>query len=231
AGLIDGGGCLLLSKKVYGSLEITMGLQDEHALNIIKQKLGGSIKLRSGVKALRYRLHNTQGMIELIKRINGLIRHSIRRKQLQILCNHYNISFIEPILLDINNSWFAGFFDADGCIYLKKNVPKAGSNVNLQLSISVTNKYLEDVQAFKTIFNGNIYYDKSQNGYYKWVISDKQDILNLMEYFKKHTIHSNKKQRFHLVPLYYELKSIKAHQSYIDSNQYKAWLSFVNKWG
>ena len=44
----------------YPSCEITMALQDEHALAIIKQKLGGSLKLRSGVKAVRYRLHNEE---------------------------------------------------------------------------------------------------------------------------------------------------------------------------
>jgi hypothetical protein len=30
-----------------------MGLQDEYALRFIQNKLGGSIKLRSGAKALR----------------------------------------------------------------------------------------------------------------------------------------------------------------------------------
>lgn len=89
AGLIDGDGSLLVSKSGYGSCEITMSLQDEHALAIIKQKLGGSIKLRSGVKVLRYRLHNNKGMIDLITRINGNIRHSSRLKQLEIVCLCY----------------------------------------------------------------------------------------------------------------------------------------------
>ena len=82
AGLIDGDGSLLISKSGYSSCEITMALHDEHALAIIKQKLGGSIKKRSGVKALRYRLHNNKGMIDLITRINGNIRHTSRLKQL-----------------------------------------------------------------------------------------------------------------------------------------------------
>ena len=62
AGLIDGDGCFTLSKKGYAALEITMDLRDSHTLYFIKQKLGGSIKLRSGVKAIRYRLHHRQGM-------------------------------------------------------------------------------------------------------------------------------------------------------------------------
>ena len=53
AGLIDGNGYFLLSKKEYGSLEITMDIRDEHALQIVKNIYGGSIKLRSNTKTLR----------------------------------------------------------------------------------------------------------------------------------------------------------------------------------
>lgn len=81
AGLIDGDGCLLLNSKNYASLEITMDISDEHALNKIKQKLGGSVKLRTG----GYRLHHKKGMLNLISRINGLIRNSKRASQLKKL--------------------------------------------------------------------------------------------------------------------------------------------------
>jgi hypothetical protein len=80
-----------------------MGLHDEHALAIIKQKLGGSIKLRSGVKALRYRLHNKKGMIELINRINGNIRHTSRIKQLESICLTLGINIIYPSDITPNN--------------------------------------------------------------------------------------------------------------------------------
>lgn len=97
AGLIDGDGCLLISKAGYASCEITMGIEDEHALMQIKQKLGGSVKSKSGAKALRYRLHNRAGMIALITRINGHIRNSVRLPQLKLVCNNLNIPMIEPM--------------------------------------------------------------------------------------------------------------------------------------
>jgi hypothetical protein len=80
-----------------------MGLEDEHALAIIKQKLGGSIKLRSGAKALRYRLHNKKGMINLINRINGNIRHTSRIKQLESVCLNLNMKIIYPNSITIDN--------------------------------------------------------------------------------------------------------------------------------
>ena len=41
AGLIDSDGSFLLSKKGYGSLEITMDVRDERALHVIKNIYGG----------------------------------------------------------------------------------------------------------------------------------------------------------------------------------------------
>jgi hypothetical protein len=78
AGLIDADGCFTLSKKGYAALEITKDLKDKKALYIIKQKYGGSIKLRSGARAKRYKLHHKEGLIKLIKDLNGHIRNPIR---------------------------------------------------------------------------------------------------------------------------------------------------------
>lgn len=216
AGLIDGDGCLLVNKAGYTSCEITMGLQDEHALAIIKQKLGGSIKLRSGVKALRYRLHNKIGMIELINRINGNIRHTSRIKQLESVCLNLDINIIYPKAITIENGWFSGFFDADGTITysMKNSYP--------QLTISVTNKLLVDVINFKETFGGNIYFDKGQNGYYKWSIQSRTDIDFFKAYLLKYPLFSNKKQRLFLTNKYYELKDLKAYSALSNSPLSKA---------
>jgi ubiquinol-cytochrome c reductase cytochrome b subunit len=101
--LIDGDGCLLVSQKGYTSCEITMSLADEYTLRYIQNKLGGSIKLRSGVKAVQYRLHNRKGMIELINRINGKIRHTSRLKQLNLLCAILDIKVSTPDKLHKNH--------------------------------------------------------------------------------------------------------------------------------
>ena len=224
AGLIDGDGSLLISKSGYCSCEITMSLQDEHALAIIKQKLGGSIKLRSGVKAIRYRLHNNKGMIDLVKRINGNIRHTSRLKQLEKICLSLKIEIIRPAVITIDNGWFSGFFDADGTITysIKANYP--------QLNICVTNKLLIDVINFKNIFKGNVYFDKGQNGYYKWSIQSKDDIDFFKNYLLKYPPRSYKKQRLFLIDQYYYLKGLNAYNTSPNSSLYKAWVSFNNKW-
>jgi len=163
AGLIDGDGTLQVSKAGYSSCEITVALADERILRIIQNKLGGSIKPRSGVQAIRWRLHNRAGMLDLINRVNGYIRHSSRLVQLNRVCAFLDVQILSPDTLHNEHGWFSGFFDADGTIgyYLK------GSYLQPQLTLSVTNKLYADVIHFSTFFGGQIYFDKGQNGYYK----------------------------------------------------------------
>ena len=171
-----------------------MGIRDEHALNQIKHKLGGSLKLRSGSNSIRYRLHYKKGIIDLIDRINGHIRHSTRTIQLQKLCKHLEIDYVQSKPLSVENGWFAGFFDAD-C-----TVTFSFKGNHTQLSIRVTNKNKADVTLIKEAFGGLVYYDKSQNGYYTWSVQSTTEIFKLLESFKKDPSCSYKKARIHLIP-------------------------------
>lgn len=204
AGLIDGDGCFLLSKKGYSSLEITMDIRDEHCLNIIKNCYGGSIKLRSGLKAIRYRLHHKEGLLKLINDVNGHIRNPIRFLQFNKICNNKNINVFNPLELSQNNGWFAGIIDSDGTITYNKT--------NGQLAISVSNKYPEILRSFVTFFAGKIYPDRGKYPSFKWNISQKEDILLFLEYSKLVPLRSEKNKRLLLIPQLYELKSLKAHK-------------------
>lgn len=80
-----------------------MGLQDEYTLLQVKQKLGGSVKKRSGSKSIRYRLHHKTGMLLLISLINGHIRNSIRTIQLKSVCQSLELTYKKPKLLTYFN--------------------------------------------------------------------------------------------------------------------------------
>lgn len=228
AGVIDGDGCLLVNPAGYMSCEITMGLKDEHALQQIKTKLGGSVKLRSGCRAIRYRLHHKQGMQALASRIQGEIRNSVRQKQFHHLCKTLgppwsSIAVEQTNPLSRENAWFAGFFDADGTVTLSI---KHG---NPQVTISVTNKKAEDILPFQTFFFGNIYHDKATNCY-KWTIQSEADLLSFLDYIKKYPSRSSKKSRLFLLPRFFELKREQAHKADLESLRYKAWTLFIEKW-
>lgn len=221
AGLIDANGSLLVNKKGYISLEITMPIEDLRTLRYIQNFIGGSIKLRSGVKAYRYRLHNKEAIINLINGINGHIRHSSRIIQLHRICQILNISVLFPSILYKESKWFAGFFDGDGTITMniKNNIP--------QLNIRVTNKKLEDIKYYQTFFGGSIYFDNSNYGCYIWSIQNREDVIKCKEYFKKEC-RSNKSRRFFLIDHFFYLKDLKAYKE--DSIHKKVWRTFLENW-
>jgi len=228
AGVIDANGSLTVYKDGYVSLEITMRSNDFATLMLIKNKLGGSVTLRAGVKTYRYRLHNKAGIIDLIHRINGNVRNSMRLIALKKACTFLKIPYISPIELSINSSWYSGFFDADGSISINFQ-PSSNIQVTPIITISVTNKYKMNIDPF-LIFKGNIYFDKSGYGHYIWSISNKKDILNILEYFKKNPIRSCKLARLKSIYRFYKLKDLKAHQQPINTPLYNSWLSFKWKW-
>jgi LAGLIDADG endonuclease len=191
AGLIDGDGCFQLSKKGYASLEIVAHIRDKNTLYQIKQKFGGSIKLRAGLNHLRYRMHHKQGMLNLIKAVNGEIRNPIRLLQLNKICEKYNISIIQPCNLTFENGWLSGFFDSDGSIYLNL------LSSQMLFTASQKNKYLLDLLC--ELYGGSVYIEKTS---FKWIVSKKSEILNLLEYFKICPCKSAKLNRINAVPKY-----------------------------
>jgi hypothetical protein len=222
AGLIDGDGCFSLSKKGYASLEITMDIRDERALQTVKNIYGGSIKLRSNANALRYRLHHKSGLLALINDVNGHIRNSHRLIQFNKVCDKYNINLIYPDNLNYDNGWLSGFFDADGTVTINTS--------NSQLSIVATQKTAELLQPLVELYGGNIYIDKGKSQSFKWYITKREDILSLVEYFKNHPSKSAKNNRLHLIPKYYELKDLKAHKALSGTYLEKSWQHFFTKW-
>ena len=222
AGLIDGDGSFLLTKKGYASLEITMDIRDEHALQIVKNVYGGSIKLRSNANALRYRLHHKAGLLKIINDVNGHIRNSYRLVQLNKICRNYELDLIYPEKLTYDNGWLAGFFDADGTVTIDKSTA--------QLSITATQRTSELLTPLVDLYGGYVYIDRGSSQSFKWYITKREDILKLIEYFKKYPSRSAKKNRLHLIPKFYELKDMKAHKALPGTYLEKSWQYFYSKW-
>ena len=223
AGLIDGDGSFYLTKKGYTSLEITMDLRDEHVLYIIKNVYGGSVKLVSGEKAVRYCLRHKEGFLALVNAVNGEIRNSYRLKQLNKICLKYGVTLIYPKRLIYSNGWLSGFFDSDGSISINKS--------NGQISINITQKTKEMLESIVDVYGGAIYIDRTSNNY-KWYISNKDSILKFIEYIKIYPSRSIKKNRLYLLPRIFELKNLSAHKVLMEDKPMlaKSWAKIMTLW-
>jgi len=222
AGIIDGDGCFLVSKKGYCSLEIVTQLRDKKILYLIKQQFGGSVKLVSGNNHLRYRLHHKKGLLDLINNINGLIRNPIRILQLGRICEIYGIELKDPKPLTYHSGWLAGFFDTDGSIYYNE--------VSGQLFITAVQKNRYILEALVELYGGTIYPMVKQEAF-KWTCYKKKEVLSLVnDYFKVNPCRSEKIKRITLVNDFYKLRNLHAHSASINSDLGKAWKYYNIKW-
>jgi DNA-binding transcriptional regulator WhiA len=141
--------------------------------------------------------------------------------QLNKICIRYDLNLIWPEKLTYDNAWLSGFFDADGSITINKT--------NKQLSISAGQKTSELLTPLVELYGGYVYVDNGSKSF-KWYITKKEDILKLIDYFKKHPSRSAKNKRLHLVPKFYELKKMKAHKAESGTLLAKSWENFYNEW-
>lgn len=221
AGIIDGNGCFQLSKKGYASLEIIMETRDKHCLYLIKQKYGGSIKVKSNVNWLRYRLHDKKGLILLINKVNGLLRNPVRILQLGKVCDKYNI-YLKPCeTLIYDSAWLSGFFDSDGSIYI--------NTLSSQVFITATQKNRFILDDLVNLYGG-IIYPMVKVGAFKWTVSRKDEITRLIGYFNLNPSKSAKQKRLKLLDKYYNLRSQKAHLASPNSLLTKNWNKFLKDW-
>lgn len=222
AGVIDGDGCFLLSKKGYASLEIVTQLRDKKCLYLIKQKFGGSVKLYSGDNYLRFRLHHKEGLLNLIDKTNGLFQNPIRILQLGKICEIYNIELKEPKPLTYYNGWLTGFFDTDGSIYL--------NDASGQIFITATQKNRFILEALVKLYGGTIYPMVKQEAF-KWVCFKKKEVLSLVnDYFRVNPCRSEKNMRIHMVNKFYKLRNLHAHNALPNSDLGKAWKHYLIQW-
>lgn len=200
AGLIDGDGCLNISKKGYLSCEIVLHIKEIDTLFYIQSILGESVSKKTQ-KSCRLRLHNNNEIIDLINRINGKLLTKIKKEKLKLFCQKLNIPLIEQEFSLLTNSWFTGFFDAEGSI---------NSNTsNNQIVFSISQKEEEILKKILFEFNGKIYFDKSWKGF-SLNLSTKSEVLNLFNYFKKFPL-LNKSKDFKIIQKLYKFKILGYH--------------------
>jgi hypothetical protein len=124
--------------------------------------------------------------------------------------------------------WFAGMFDADGCVSLNT------TSTFPQITVSVSQKYIEIPKAYQKVFGGSLYHDKSLNGYWTWAVQSKEAVLNMVEYFKNFPYNSTRRQKLFLVPKVYKLLEQRAHlpenSEFHNPSLHKRWILLLQSW-
>ena len=190
AGLIDGDGSFIVNpQKNSIVVEITLHEEDVATLYFVKKNCGfGLVRKRPNVKAYRYRVAKKEQVYILLKQLQGKLCTLSKQEQFKRA-----LSLFEKVFISYNcnplkdNSWFAGFVDAEGYFSIR--------NKNT-LCFSISQKDPVILEKCKKLFGvGNIYFDKSWNGY-NWAITDLYGITLILKYFSNYPLKTKKRIDF-----------------------------------
>lgn len=225
AGLIDGDGCFG-NRGHQPRLALGQQLMDVHGLIFIKEVLGyGNVVEthytdKEKTRFFVYNVVRNASMRDLVNRVNGYIRNSIRVEQLQQVCLFLKIPFIPAGELTKENAWFSGFFDADGCV---TGVTDKRTG-NCAITIRVSNKFAANLNMFE-IFGGKVWTDRTC---FEWKIANRLGIEGMLKYFARYPSRSHKAHRLAVIPRLYELKDKKAYKD--SSPDHIEWLELLAAW-
>ena len=220
AGLIDGDGYFLLTKKNYNSCEITMDARDKKALYLIKHRYGGAVKQISNANAFKYKLRHKAGLILLMNDVNGFIRNPTRLLQMNKLCVKFNIQLKYPEKLSFNDGWLSGFIDSDGSIYFNE------ASGQIFIAISQKNRFL--LEPLINIYGGRVDILNPKIEAFKYVVYRKAELFNLIDnYFSKYPLRTEKMKRVNLTKEFYLKRVSKNNKDIIKLNE---WIKFKDRW-
>lgn len=170
AGLIDGDGHFSKAPQ----LVIAFNELDASLAYYLKTKIGyGNVYKIKNKKAVIFVISNREGLVKVLKLINGKLRTLNKLEQINI--NILSVNFIKQDFsnftlnseIDLNNYWLAGFSDADASFQIKiiSKTNRPGST-EVRLNFQIDQKKNDLLVLIKNYLGGNIGYRQSQNNYY-----------------------------------------------------------------
>lgn len=225
AGLIEGDGSIkvpnitrsISGKKRYPSFTITFPIKDIPLATAMASFLGGKVNNAPG-KWCVLSLQNLQGVYNLTVSLNGLMR-TPKIEALHRTINWLNTDgrfpVIEPLGFDssslIDNSWLAGFLDADSSLQITYLVNPQGIAYDVDLSIRLTQRqeyhrksvlgtsYAVVITTIANFFNVSMlsYERKRLNGKleagYSVMVKSNNARVVLIDYLNVHSLISSKR--------------------------------------
>lgn len=156
AGLIEGDGTIIVPYSIrsekgrlnYPSIQLVFHLKDLPLAMLIQKELGhGSLSRKKGVNAYILSINNIIGLLLIVKLINGKMRTakivSLNKLIKWLNCRYEYLSIdLNPLNKEllINNSWLAGFIEADGHFSLRTTKIGKYPRVECKLEISQRQK-------------------------------------------------------------------------------------------
>lgn len=216
AGLFEGDGHILIplsniKKRILPRWHITAHIKDRPCLEHLLGLFGhGFIREKKHENAVVWTIGNREGLFKLIDWLNGKLytpKVDNFNKLIDWLNENEGANIIKLPLIDptLNNSWFSGFVDADGCFFIRatfnsKNSSNKKERFSARMSIdqriisSNGVSYGPIMNLIKETFKCKLSTVQKANGNsYFHLVADTIESFNLIiNYFTDHPLLSSK---------------------------------------
>lgn len=217
AGLIEGDGHFSKNQLIISGHE-----NDYEFYQNLKDRLGyGKISKYTKGRALRFVISSKAGLRRVILLCNG--KFVGYHKFNQLIKHHYNkrlnILLEQPAgdNLALNNFWFSGFIEADGCFNITIRKCKTSTTkirVDLRLTIGQKDKYLLKLIQQKFITT-QIYESKNPNTrHFRLVISGYKRLPMVVRYFDQYPLQTRKYIHYRMFRRCLRLMQLQKHLNF-----------------
>jgi hypothetical protein len=212
-GFTEGEGSSFILNKRRGDLVfvVTQGNIDIKVLEYIKETLGFGKVIPQSANTSRYVIQNKKEIELIIHLFNGNLILPSRKTKFANFVKGFNnwvtqgrirLDSVEfknrEILPSLNDSWLAGFTDAEGCFTCSI---LSGKHKGFSFNFNIAQKWKENIgvlQHLCILFNGGIVSNHSVDNVYEYRIGGVKNCQNIFPYFDNHTLRSKKAISYNL---------------------------------
>lgn len=208
-GFTEGEGSFIVNNRGDLAFVITQATVDKQILEFIQEILGFGKVIPQSTIISRYVTQNKKEIDILISIFNGNLVLPKRQEKFDTFVKGFNkwvtkgrillepvVINNKPILPSLNDAWFAGFTDGEGCFTCSIGEKKGFSfNFNISQKWEINLKILEYLCV---LFKGGIISSHSEENVYEFRLGGVNNCKNVFSYFDNYVLYTKKSLSYKL---------------------------------
>jgi hypothetical protein len=209
-GFVEGDGCLIITNRGECMFVITQATVDIQILELIKETLGFGNVISQGPRTSRYVVQNLEDLYKILLILNGNIIFPSRKKRLYNMIKVFNekvkknvkkrnihriVRVHSEILPTLNDAWFCGLVDAEGCFSISFLCGSATYRIRFIVSQN-GRENLPVLSAILLLFQNGQLQMHSKKNHFMFIISGSKNCLCIYNYFNSFVLKTKKVKSF-----------------------------------
>lgn len=208
-GFTEGEGSFIVNNRGDLAFVITQATIDKQVLEFIQEILGFGVVMPQSAITSRYVTQNKKEIDIIVSLFNGNLVLPKRQETFDLFVKGFNKwvtkgrILLEPVVINnrpllptLNDAWFAGFTDGEGCFTCS-----IGEKRGFSFNFNISQKWeinLTVLEHFSVLFKNGIVSRHSEENTYEFRLGGVNNCKNVFSYFDKYTLYTKKSLSYKL---------------------------------